>query len=282
VLFAEGRLQQESVGQSAGAINGTADTFQQRTDAINYLYAARAGFTCSPRPGIEWGGHYRYRDSNTGYNHLVDTLPGYPAFINHRDITTDEIEGRLVLHPVSWLTARLTWQWVESDFSSTTGPVPGAPPISGGGPIADGSSLANNAGVNLVFTPVQRLYFSGSFTYGHSRTTTAGDQNSAVVPYRGDTYTLGASGGYALDAKTRLNATYVFSQADYGQNNTAGVPLGLNFTRHELLVGLTRQFSNRLSGALRYGFSQYSQPGSGNLNNFTAQGIFASLNYKWP
>jgi hypothetical protein len=280
VLFVEGRLQQESVGQSAGADNDTADAFQERTDAMNYLYDARAGFTCSPRPWIEWGGHYRYRDSNTGYNHPVDTTPGYPAFISHRDITTDEIEGRLVLRPAFWLTTRLTWQWFETDFSSTTDPVPG--PISPGGPILDGSTIANNAGLNLIFTPSQRFYFSGSLTYGHSRTTTAGDQNPAVVPYRGDLYTLGASAGYALDAKTRLDATYVFSEADYGQGNTAGVPLGMEFTRHQLLVGLARRFNRRLSASLRYRFAQYSEPSSGNANNFTAHGIFATLSYTWP
>jgi hypothetical protein len=286
VLFAEGRLRQESIGQSADQNTGGLSPydFQQRTEAMNYFYDTRVGFTSSPRSWLEWGGHYRYRDSNTGYNHLVDTSPfgsaGYPAFITHRDITTDEIEGRLVLRPAYWLNARLTYQWVESDFSATTEPAPFG--ISPGGPISDGSTEANNFGLNLAFTPGQRFYFSGSFTYGYSRTTTAGDQNSAVVPYRGNTCTLGTSAGYALNAKTRLNATYAFSQAGYGQNNNAGLPLSINFTRHELLIGLTRQFSRRLSGALRYGFSQYSQPSNGNVNNFTAHGIFATLNYRWP
>jgi len=286
VLFAEGRLRQESVGQSADQNTGGVSPydFQQQTDAMNYFYDTRVGFTSSPRPWIEWGGHSRYVDSNTGYNHLVDTSPfggiGYPAFITHRDITTDEIEGRLVLRPVYWLNARLTWQWVESDFSTTTEPVPFG--ISPGGTITDGSTLANNLGLNLTFTPGQRFYCSSSFTYGYSRTTTAADQNSAVVPYRGDTYTVGASAGYALNAKTHLDTAYAFSQAGYGQNNTVGLPLGINFTHHDLFVGLTRQFSNRLSGALRYGFSQYSQPSNGNVNNFTATGIFASINYKWP
>ena len=111
VLFAGGRLSQESIGQSAGQnIAGVSPyDFQQQTDALNYFSDGRVGFTSSPRPGLEWGGHYRYRDSNTGYNHLVDTSPfgglGYPAFITHRDITADEIEGRLVLRPVNWLNA---------------------------------------------------------------------------------------------------------------------------------------------------------------------------------
>jgi hypothetical protein len=246
---------------------------------MNYFYDARVGFTTSPRSWLEWGGHYRYRDSDTGYNHLLDTTPGYPAFITHRDITMDEIEGRLVLRPVYWLNARLTYQWTETDFSSTTEPVPFG--ISPGGYISDGSTLANNLGLSLTFTPVQRFYCSASLTYGYSRTTTAGDQNPAVVPYRGNTYTVGTSAGYALNAKTHLDATYAFSQAGYGQDNNVGLPLGIDFTRNDLLIGLTRQLTSRLSGALRYGFSQYSQPSNGGVNNFTAQGIFASVSYKW-
>jgi hypothetical protein len=282
VLFAEAWMQQESVGQSADQNTGGQSPydFQQQTDAMNYLYDVRAGFTSSPWSWMEWGGHYRYRDSNTGYNQLVDTVPGYPAFITHRDITTDEIEGHLVLRPVYWLNARLTYQWFESDYSTTTEPVPFG--ISPGGTIQDGRTQGDSIGLNLTFTPGQRFYCSGSFTYGYSRTTTAGDQNSAVVPYGGNTYTLGASAGFAVSAKTRLSATSAFSEAGYGQNNNVGLPLGINFTHQDLLVGLTRQFSNRLSGAVRYGFSQYSQPSNGNVNNFTANGIFASINYKWP
>ena len=69
VLFAEGRMRQESVGQSADQNTGGVSPydFQQQTDAMNYFYDTRVGFTSSPRPWIEWGGHYRYLDSNTGY-----------------------------------------------------------------------------------------------------------------------------------------------------------------------------------------------------------------------
>ena len=61
----------------------------------------------------------------------------------------------------------------------------------------------------------------------------------------------------------------------------AGLPLGINFTRNEVLVGLTRQLTARLSCALHYQFSQYDEPSSGDANNFTAQGVFATLVYKW-
>jgi hypothetical protein len=33
---------------------------------------------------------------------------------------------------------------------------------------------------------------------------------------------------------------------------------------------------------LRYGFSQYTKPSDGNVNNFTVLGILVSINFKWP
>jgi hypothetical protein len=60
------------------------------------------------------------------------------------------------------------------------------------------------------------------------------------------------------------------------------MPLGLNFTHQVVVVGLTRRLTQNLSGVLRYEFSHYSEPSSGNLNNFTSQGVFATLIYKWP
>jgi len=37
-----------------------------------------------------------------------------------------------------------------------------------------------------------------------------------------------------------------------------------------------------LSGTLRYQFSQYDEPSGGNVNNFTANGIMATLTFRWP
>jgi hypothetical protein len=274
-------MRQQSVGQFDEGFTDPGAAFQQRTDALNHFYDALAGFTTSPWTWIECGAHVRRRDSVTGYNHLVDDAPGYPAFITHRDVAMNEIEGRLVLRPVYWLDARLTYQWRVSDYSSATGPAGGGG-TSPGGPIFDGRTESDNFGLNLTFTPVPRFYFSGSFTYGYTRTMTTPATSPEVVPYFGNTWTVGASAGYAINAKTDLNVSYAFSQATYGQNNTAGIPLGLDFARHELLVGLTRHLTKRLSGGLHYQFSKYSEPSTGNVNNFTAHGVFATLAYKWP
>ena len=131
--------------------------------------------------------------------------------------------------------------------------------------------------------PVRQLYLSGSFSYSDTSTTTAQNGDPSVVPYRGHVFTLSASGNYVLNDKTALQATYSFSDANYGQNNIpAGLPLGIVFTRHRLSAGITRRLSRRLSSSLRYVFYQYSEPSSGNLNNYTAHGVFATVSYNWP
>ncbi|MBU6410414.1 MAG: hypothetical protein KGR98_08495, partial [Verrucomicrobia bacterium] len=255
VVFAGARLQQESVGQTDAANGGIAaydgvNAIGQRTDALNHFYDARAGFTSSPWSWLEFGGHCRRRDSRTGYNNLMaEPGNGYPAFITHRDIALDEIAGHLVLQPVFWLQARLTYRWSESRYSSATAAATNfnGSTASPGGPVLDGRTQSDDFGLNLMFTPVPRFYFSGAFTCGYSRATTGSAASPEVVPYFGNTYTITASAGFALNAKTDLNASYAFSQATYGQNNTTGLPLGLDFTRHELRVGLARQLTKRLS-----------------------------------
>ena len=103
-----------------------------------------------------------------------------------------------------------------------------------------------------------------------------------MAPDSGNVYTVMTAASYALNSKTDLQAAYNLSRADYGQNNTTGVPLGIDYTHHQLLIGLARRLTQRVSASLRYSFSQYSEPTGGNVNNFTAHGVFATLNYKWP
>ena len=191
------------------------------------------------------------------------------------------METKLTLRPWNWLRTTLSYQLTATEYSSKTDPVYFG--ISPGGPLADGRYRAQIYGLSAILTPFRRFYFSGAFTYSQSRTVTADNGVSSVVPYHGDVYTLVTTAAYALNPKTSLQASYSFSQAGYGQNNAPnGVPLGLDFTRHVLFAGVTRQLTKNLSGALHYEFSQYAEPSSAHLNDFTAHGVFATLVYKWP
>ncbi|SPE53433.1 Planctomycete cytochrome C [Verrucomicrobia bacterium] len=292
VLFAEGRWAQESVGQTQEeTANGSApsvEPFMTRTDFTHDTAEYRAGFNTSPWSFVSLSAHYRRASSDTDFQNQFITIANedYSAFIRFRNIDTDETQTKLALRPANWVKLTLTYQIVDTDYSMGTSPVPGlggSLPISLGGPIFAGSYRARVYGFNVTVTPVQRLYVSGNFTYSDSRAATAQNGDPSIVPYKGGVYSVAISTTYALDKATDLHAAYSFSQANYGEDNVAaGLPLGLDYTRHSLMVGVTRRLSSRVTTQLRYGFYRYSEPSTGGSVDYTAHGVFATLALKWP
>ena len=294
VLFGEVRFQQDDIGQieEDDIVTTPASAFLRDTDARNYRRDGRIGFNTSPWRWMSFSAHYKNQVSDTDYDHRVDSIildpanhvfapnPGYSAFIRNRKLDTDEVQAKLVLHPVNWLRTTLTYQLVSTDYSTTTEPVlGGAVPES----LLAGNYDAHIYGVGVTLTPFERLYFSGNFTYSDSRIVTGLRAEPAVVPYAGDVYGVIASANFALNPKTELHCAYSFSQADYGQNHFAdGLPLGLTYSRHGLMAGVSRKLTTYLTSTLRYGFYHYAEPSSGGSNDYTAHGIFATIIVKWP
>jgi len=269
------------------------DVFQRTTAADNLNYALKTGVTVSPWRWLDLTTQYGKQYSRTDYHQLADLFNGvagptngYPAFILDRTIRTDQFETRLVLHPVAWLKTTLTYQLTSTEYASTTDPafdlnLPAV--VSPGGPITDGRYRLQTYGISATITPVRNLYLTSAFTYSHSRIVTADNGDPSVAPYAGSIYTLAATATYALNLKTGLQLAYNFSRADYGANNAAAeIPAGLDYTRNDVIIGLTRQLTKNLSGALHYEFSQYSEPAQSNADGYTANGIFLVLAYRWP
>lgn len=283
VLFAEARLQQESLSQFEEEAGDVADAFLRDTDATNRREDLRTGFNFSAWRWMSLTADYRKRISDTDYDHFrrfVLTGDGYSAFINHREIDTDEAETKLTLRPASWVKLALTYHRATTDYRTATSPV--GNDVSPGGELLAGTYLANTYGMNATLTPWQQLRFSGAFTYSDSRTATAQHGTPSVVPYQGSVYTLVAGVTYAWTKSRDLQAAYSFSEADYGEHNVAdGLPLGLTYTRHGLSLGLTERLTPRVTATLRYRFYSYSEPSTGGLNDYTAHGVFATLSYKW-
>jgi mono/diheme cytochrome c family protein len=288
VLFAEGRFDQESIGQfeqdtpQPGATPDISTTFLRNTDYTNDRREIRGGFNTSPWKWASLSAHYQRRDSDSDYdNHKIALDPaGYSAFIRARKLDTDEIEAKLALRPFSWMRTTLTYQLVATDYSTTTDPVPGASAPSS---LLAGNSDGHVYGISTTITPFRRLAVSGVFTYGDSRIQTLQAAYPAVVPYKGDVYAVTANATYALNDATDVRAAYSFSRADYAQDNiVGGLPLGLSYTRQALTLGLTRKLTNYLSTKLGYGFYQYREPSTGGVNNYTAHGVFATVMMRWP
>jgi hypothetical protein len=287
VLFGEARFERESIGQyerdepSAGVPANPSITFLRNTDYDNDRRQLRAGFNTSPWRWIALNAHYQKRASDSDYDHTKIALDptGYSAFIRGRKIDTDETQAKLVLHPLNWLKTTLTYQWVTTEYATTTDPVPGATIPEG---LQAGTYNAHVYGINATLSPFRQWYFSGTFNYGETRTRTAQNGNLSIVPYEGNVYAIIANATYALSSSADLQAAYSFSKADYGQDNVAnGLPLGLDYNRHALMAGLTWRWNPRLTTGWRYAFYKYSEPSSGGFNDYTAHGVFATLSLKW-
>lgn len=287
VLFADARFDQEQIGQyeqlTGDEFLFSGDSFVRDTDFTNDRREYRLGFSTLPWRRISLTAHFKNRVSDSDYDHQKSPdRQGYSAFIRARQMDTDEAEAKLVVRPFNWLKTTLTYRIVATDFHTTTDAA-ALNDVSPGGRIFAGNYDANIYGINVVLTPIQRLYLSTSFTYSDTRTSAADNSNPSVVPYRGDVYSSVSSATFALNQTTDLNAGYSYTRADYGQNNFAdGLPLGMDFERHGLMAGMSKQLTANLKANVRYGFFRYHEMNQQNVNDYIAHGIFATLTMKWP
>ncbi len=291
VLFAETRFQQESYGQFEQQQGGHHD-FLRDTDATGDLKDYRAGFSVSPWARVSLNVQYRHRNKASDYDHLRDLAfvgqpfegpnEGYSAFIRSRQIESDEVAAKLVLRPARWLKTSLSYQLSASDYHTDTDSAFGGL-ASPGGTVFAGNYDANIYSANFVLTPWRQLYLSTTFSYRDSRTATAQNELPSVVPYRGDVYSVIASGTFLLNRTTDWTAAYSFSRASYGQDNiAAGLPVGIDFEMHTLQTGFTRRLNQNATVGLRYGYFDYREPTSGSFRDYTAHAVFATLNWTWP
>jgi len=79
-----------------------------------------------------------------------------------------------------------------------------------------------------------------------------------------------------------VNVSYVWSASDYEQSNfAAGLPLGIQYQWHQLRAGVSRELNESLRVNLMYLFQLYDEPTSGGFNDYTANGVFASMTWRW-
>lgn len=289
-LFAEARLEQQNIAQN--------DQFSAAQDILNKavflqhtVFSGRSGdllfgFSTSPWRVVSLTAHYRRYEDDSQYDSdsLVQPVAtAYPTFIHSRDLITDEVEAKLVLHPSTRFKTSLTYQYHATDYDLNTADfVSFGNVISPGGELLAGEDHSHIFSINVTLTPMPRLFLSASFSCQTSATTTAADGSPTVVPYRGNIYSLFANGTYVFNQTTDLFAGYTFSEANYGQNNFAGgLPLGIQYQRHSAQVGLTRRIGKNVSAGLQYRFDYYDEPGSGGANNYRAHSVFGMLNFQF-
>jgi len=289
-LFADARLEQQNIAQydqfSAAQNILNKAVFLQRTAFSSQSGDVRFGFSTSPWRSVSFSAHYRRSEDDSQYDSepLVQPVAtAYPTFIRSRDLITDEVEAKLVLHPSTRFKTTLSYQYHSDDYDLNTSPyIQFGNVISPGGEVMSGEDHSHIFSINATLTPISRLFLSTTFCYETSTLVTAAGGSPSVVPYRGDIYTVLASGTYVLNQNTDLFVGYFFSEANYGQNNfAAGLPLGVQYQRHSVQVGLSRRFKKNISAKLQYRFDHYDDPGGGGANNYRGHSIFGVLTFQF-
>jgi hypothetical protein len=292
IIFAETRFQQDSYSHFEEGFVDDTQEFLRDTDAEGDLKEYEIGFTLSPWQKSSLQAKYRHRDRDNDYDHLRDidiiySGNGYPAFIRARDTRTDEVEARLVMQPLKWLKTTFKYTVAATDFDTVTEDWQDSrqnPPATvPGGRIYAGEYDAHTISAGFVVTPWTRFHLSSTLSWTTSRSLSGVNDNQLVVPYEGDIWNVLNMATFIVDEKTDLTATYLFSHADFEQDNEVfSLPLGIKYSRHAATVGILRRMKNERSVRLEYGFFTYDEPTLGGAADYTAHGLFASFRVPWP
>jgi hypothetical protein len=259
--------------------------FRRQTDSDFFWQQYRAGFNVSPWTRVAFNAYYlhRVRDHDYDTNNTNNTsATAYPAFIRGRKVVSDEAGARLTVRPTAWIKTTLSYKRIGSDYKTSTDSTFVGPDSTPGGSIKAADYDAQIYSFNATVNPWRRLYLLTTFSFEESRSVATDNGSAAIVPFRGKIYSVINAATYVLNDKTDLSVSYDFSHGDYSQNNEeSGLPLGIDYERHGLRVGMARQFWKRFTTRLEYAWYHYDEPSGGRFNDYTAHGVFATLFMRW-
>ena len=260
------------------------------TNALGQKYTVGANWY--PTTQLTLSAQYYYQRASYGEDILGEfrnsTITSFPTLIN-QDWNTNDLNVRITLRPKipAWLgTLSLVTRY---DFVRTA--------IDGQW-FVDSQTLAEEqTGVikqhviseALNWNPVARFYLQANFSYTFNQTDTPANNidlvpntSPTVTNFRNDYWTVTTSAGYIINDKTDFYVDYYFYCAnDYFNNAAVAVPYGLGATEHAVSATLTRQLSKRVRLLLKYGYYNYRDETSGGHNNYRANSIFSSVQFRF-
>lgn len=257
---------------------------QRNTDDTRWFQKYFIGTRWYPyrRTSVDVGGYYKRNQYD--YNNPTDsTFNGasspdrYPAYLIRQTFETYDGNIRLTLRPVQKITLVSRYEYQYSTINTT----PDA--ISGLGVSQSSEMTTHIIGQNVSWSPWTRLCLQAGFNYVLSKTETpAEDYTQAVLEAKNNYWTVTFNSSVVVDDKTDLNITYLYYQAgDYNNNSSYGVPLGAGAEEHTVTAAITRRINSHLRVSLKYAYSHYNDWASGGNNNYDAQMVYTSLQYRF-
>ncbi len=231
---------------------------------------------------LDFGGYYKRNEYD--YNNVQDSTPNllttgnvYPGFLVMQNFQTYDGNVRLTLRPVQNVTlvSRYEYQYSFIDTEPDS--------ASGLGTSQSSQMTSHIFAQNASWSPWTRLFLQAGVNYVWSETKTpASDFTRAVLNSQNNYWTVTFDSTVVLDNKTDLNLGFIYYQAsDYHNNSSAGLPLGAGADEQTLTASLTRRITQNLRVSLKYAYTHYNDWASGGFNNYDAQMVYSTLQYRF-
>jgi hypothetical protein len=231
---------------------------------------------------VDAGGYYKFDRYN--YDNTLDSTPNdpasgdrYPGFLVMQNFATYDGNLMLTVRPVPAVTVVSRYEYQLSTIHTKPDP------ISGLAETESSDMTSHILAQNVSWSPWSRLFLQVGFNYVASEVKTPVSQfTQAILNAQNNYWTLNFNSGLVLDDKTDLNLGYFYYRADdYENNSPVGVPYGSGAQEHGVTATLTRRLNKNLRLVLRYGFFHSDDDLAGGHQNFNAQGILSTLQYRF-
>jgi hypothetical protein len=261
-------------------------TIHRLTDDTRWFQKYLIGARWYPyrRTSIDVGGYYKNNEYN--YNNSLDSTTNdpssgntYPAYLVMQSFETYDGNVRLTLRPVQNIALVSRYEYQLSTINTAPDPV------SGLGDVESSKMTSHILAQNVSWTPWSRLCLQAGFNYvvSQTKTPTSGTNYAqAVLKAQNNYWTVTFNSAVVLDDKTDLNLGFLYYQADnYNNNSRVGLPLGAGADEQSVTATLTRRITRNLRVSLKYAYSHYNDRASGGNNNYDAQMVYSSLQYRF-
>ena len=252
------------------------------TDSSRFTQKYAMGANWYPRRNLNLAVQYYYKSRKNDYDHDVDStsnLPDsgnrYPAFIRAQDFTTHDVNFRITARPLSTLTLVSRYDFQLSTIDSRMDHLK---------EVESGEITTHIFGESISWTPISRLFLQGNFNYVINRAETPANDLPADVIQRSDNDYIDANfmAGYALTAKTDLQAQYFLYYSDnYSDNSAVSVPYNTSIEQHGVTATIIHRFTSAMQWTLRYGWTTYKDKLYGGKTDYESHMLFSSFRYRF-
>ncbi len=260
---------------------GTA-AIQQETDDQRFFqkYSVGARWYPSRLMTVDAGGYFKDNDYHYGNNTdstANNSFDRYPGYLVTQGFKTYDGNIRVTVRP--WKTVTLSSRYEYQLSTIRTGP----DPISGLPEMETSRMFSHIFAQDATWSPWTRLYLQAGANYVISKThTPASDATQAILDAQNNYWTLNLTSGFVLDDKSDLKVSYFYYRANnYESISPVAVPYGAGEEQNGLTATVTRNIRKNIRASLKYGWFHGTDALSGGNNNYTAQLVYTTLQYRF-